>query len=75
MERKQPKSTEIPKDGIHMTIEEFMNKVYDGIYTDDNGHGFQATDYFMFDFPLIPSKVMVGEFEKNISSAVWFPNS
>ena len=74
MEIRQPKTQTIPKDSIHMSIEEFMNGIIDGIYTDENGHGFHATKYVMFDFEVIPSKVMKGEFEKNISCVVWIPN-
>ena len=74
-EKNQPIFSDVPSDGKHMSIEEFMNGVFDGKYTPLNGYGFQATKFKMTDVPINACIVKKNVFDWSFSSVVWFYNN
>jgi len=64
--------THIPDYGDLMTVEQFEDGVRSTCFTDDDGHGFYASETRMSDTPCTPSDVRRLGINKSFTHVVWF---
>ena len=63
----EPTMSPIPRNGSHMTTDQFALMSRTGFLFACDGHGFMATKYEMSDVPAVPCEAM----DKRFSHVVW----
>jgi len=67
------KKREISEYGDQYTLIEFIQAVEDGLFTDDDGSGYYATeDHYFPDLPAFPSEINRGKVNYNYNFVAWF---
>lgn len=67
-----PDMSPLPEYGDLMTIEEFVDGVEHGLFTDDDGKGFYATEDEMTDIEVPISDVREGIYGHRWTHVIWF---
>lgn len=65
--RRDRSSEPIPDYGDHMTVADFKDSVECGLFTDDDGHGYYATDKVM-----TRQRVDLSNVDMDHTHVVWF---
>ena len=63
---------DIPDYGDHMTLEDFVSNVDNGLFTDDDGHGYYANVKQISTERVIPSDVIEHKLLEGWTHVVWF---
>jgi DNA-directed RNA polymerase subunit RPC12/RpoP len=71
-EEEEIKWEKIPKYGDLFTIEEFIENVECGGFTNDDGKGNYAMKDKMSNICVTPSEIIDGEIDKRFTHVVWF---
>ncbi len=64
--------SDIPEYGLHMTIEDFISSVKDGMFVDYDGHGRYANAKQMSNQYIYPSDVAKNHVLEGWTYVVWF---
>nr|DAN43757.1 MAG TPA: hypothetical protein [Caudoviricetes sp.] len=68
----QPYMDDIPDYGDIMPLEEFIQSVKLGLFTDYDGSGYYATENACSDITIYPSDITSGTYRRDFTHIVWF---
>lgn len=71
---KQDPTVEFGKEwkGSTFTLEKFINLVNDGMFIDEDGVGYYATETGKSDIMIFPSDILEGLYRKDFTHIIWF---
>ena len=71
---KQDPTVEFGKEwkGSIFTLEKFINLVNDGMFIDEDGVGYYATETGKSDIMIFPSDILEGLYRKDFTHIIWF---